>query len=43
MGFLPINRLASLCHYIMYAVKYEFTSKTGRFESYAAPISCYVQ
>ena len=32
--FLPINWLASLCHYIMFAVKYKFTSKTGGFESY---------
>ena len=32
--FLPINWLASLCHYIMCVVKYKFTSKTGGFESY---------
>ena len=32
--FLPINWLASLCHYITSAVKYKFTSKTGGFESY---------
>ena len=28
------NQLASLCHYIMSAAKYKFTSKTGGFEFY---------
>ena len=32
--FFTNNWLASLCHYIMCAVKYKFTSKTGCFESY---------
>ena len=26
--------MVSLCHYIMFAVKYKFTDKTGGFESY---------
>ena len=32
--FFTNHCLASLCHYIMSAVKYKFTSKTGGFESY---------
>ena len=32
--FFTNHWLASLCHYIMSAVKYKFTSKTGGFESY---------